>query len=602
MFKYDIDRLMFKELREKAVVPKFQRKLVWSKSEKRSFIDTLSNGHPFGAILIYKYEEDEKYSIIDGLQRFTTIQDYISNPEEYISFEDIVEKIFDSFFDSESIPPTTADNLKHKINGAILSFVKQMDKDNSTRTFYRMLKEATVIGFENFEAEDFFELEKITNQLLKNVKDHLNVDNLPIPTIIFTGDVEELATVFENLNRGGKKLSKYQVFAAQWSKHELKLSDQPLNKRILKITINRYEELIESRNVEIKNFNREEMLENKTINIAEFCYALGYLILEKMSVFWNKDNEDTANQIGYSSLAIIFGVKNNNMNTLINYFDKLNDSDLIESVVREVLNIYREINDRFEKVFKIPGIHNKFYGGRTATDFQLLSFFGSLWHTKYGDLKDGELDIIPRYRTNYNIIERNLIKSFIYDVVIERWRGSGDSRLDNIILEGNNYYLKGIDKDRFEQALLNWHEEIIVKSNINFEPVSKMLYTVLTSFYQHKYDEKNYDSEHIIPRKYINRIRNKSNRPIPGGTIGNHMYLDVSNNRSKKELSLYDVKKAGFKLKEDFLNFQIYPTESEFNEVKYEINRDNGDYDKLINIIVTRGKHLLYDLVNKLYD
>src|SRR5690625_217892 len=410
---------MFKDLRERAVVPKFQRKLVWSKSEKRGFIDTLSKGHPFGAILIYKYEEDEKYSIIDGLQRFTTIEDYINNPEEYITFEDITENIMKILFGTESIPPTTTDNFKLKINGAILSFVKQMGKDNSTSTFIKMLEEAIPSEFQSFEKEDFFKLDKITNQLLKKVRDHLNVDNLPIPTIIFTGDVEELATVFENLNRGGKKLSKYQVFAAQWSKHELKLSDQPLNKRILEITINRYEELIESRNVEINNFSREEMLENKTINVAEFCYALGYLILEKMSVFWDKDNEDTANQIGYSTLAIIFGIKNNNMNTLINYFDKLNDADLIESVVTEVLNIYREINNRFENIFKIPGIHNKFYGGRTATDFQLLSFFGGLWHTKYGDLKNGKLEIIPRYKTKYNIIEKKMIRYFIYDVVSE---------------------------------------------------------------------------------------------------------------------------------------------------------------------------------------
>src|SRR5690625_3170415 len=105
---------MFKDLRERAVVPKFQRKLVWSKSEKRGFIDTLSKGHPFGAILIYKYEEDEKYSIIDGLQRFTTIEDYINNPEEYISFEDIVEHILGEFVNHESVAQTTLDNYRTK--------------------------------------------------------------------------------------------------------------------------------------------------------------------------------------------------------------------------------------------------------------------------------------------------------------------------------------------------------------------------------------------------------------------------------------------------------------------------------------------------------
>ena len=53
-YKYRIDNLLFTELQKNAVVPKFQRKLVWSNIEKKNFITTLSNGHPFGSKLIYK--------------------------------------------------------------------------------------------------------------------------------------------------------------------------------------------------------------------------------------------------------------------------------------------------------------------------------------------------------------------------------------------------------------------------------------------------------------------------------------------------------------------------------------------------------------------
>lgn len=602
MFKYRVENLMFNELKERAVVPKFQRKLVWSKNEKRSFIDTLSKGYPFGAILIYKYEEDDKYSIIDGLQRFTTIEHYIRNPEEYISFEDIIDRIIEVFLNYESSPQTTLENYRIKLNNAIELFIEESNHDRTTRAFSKKLQEFVPGRFQDMTQEDIWSLEDITIELLNKVSNHLNVNNLPIPTITFTGEVEELAIVFENLNRGGKKLSKYQVFAAQWSKHEINLSEKNINKRILEITIKRYEDLIESRNVEINNFSRDEMLENKTINIAELCYALGYLILEKMPVFWNKDNEDTANQIGYSTLALVFGIKNIHMNTLINYFDKLNNPDFVEEFVAQIIDIFRDINDRFAKVFKIPGINNnKFYGGKTATDFQILSFFGSLWHTKYENLQNGKLEIKPRYKSKYNIIEKNLVKYFIYDAVLGRWAGAGDRRLDNIALEGENYYLKELDKERFEQALLSWHEDIVSKSSINFESISKMLYTVLSSFYQHKYEENKYDSEHVIPRKYISDIRKESNKSIPGGSLGNHMYLDIPNNRGKKELSLYDVKKAGFELKEDFLEYQMYPSKQEFGEVKYEMERRNGDYDQIIQIITKRGQYLLNDLVNKIY-
>lgn len=603
MFKYRIDNLMFAELKQRAVVPKFQRKLVWSKSEKRSFIETLSKGYPFGAILIYKYEEDDKYSIIDGLQRFTTIEDYIKNPEEYISFRRIVTLIIDKFIDIDSTPITTLEHYKISISKAIDLFIKDKYDYHSTNDFYIKLKEVIPDVFSDLKTEEYIKLEEITAELLKIVNNHLNVENLPIPTITFTGKVEELAAVFENLNRGGKKLSKYQVFAAQWSKHEIKLSEDNINNRVLEITISRYEELIESRNVEINNFSRDEMLDNRSINVAELCYALGYLILEKMHVFWKKDNEDLANQIGYSTLAIVFGIKNKNMNTLINYFEKLDNPKLIEEAFTQIIKIFNDINNRFIKIFRVPGIdNNNFYGGRTASDFQVLSFFGCLWSTKYENLKDGALQIKPRYQSNYNIIEKNIIKYFIYDIVLGKWSGTGDTKLDNIVLEGDNYYLKDLDRERFEQALFSWYNEVVSKNSINFEPVSKMLYTVLSSFYVTEYQENKYDSEHVVSRKHINEIRKESNKPIPGGSLGNHMYLDIANNRGKKELSLYDVKKEGFELREDFLGFQVYPTKKEFSKIKYELERRNGDYDQLIETITKRGEYLLNDLIKKIYQ
>lgn len=604
-FKYKIENLLFNELEQRAVVPKFQRKLVWSKNEKKSFIETLSKGYPFGAILIYKYENEDKYSIVDGLQRYTTIKDYVSNPQEYVKFDDIIEReILSTFLDVQELPASTVHNIKRKLNDVIEDFTKEALKgNNSVATFYEMLEEELPDYFNNISTKEFLLLESIKDNILDRINNHLNVENLPIPTIIFTGEVEELATVFENLNRGGKKLSKYQVFAAQWSKHEIKLSDSILNKRILEITIQRYEDLIESRNVEINNFNRDDMTEKRIINVAEFCFAFGKLILEKMPVFWDKENEDIANQIGYSTLAIVFGVKNKEMNTLINYFEKLDNPDFIESFVAEVLNIYRDINNQFEAVLKVPGISSKsYYGGRSASDFQLLSFFGSLWITKFENLQSGELIVKSRYKKNYKKIEKNLVKYFVFDIVNNKWSGTGDSKLDNVVIEKENYYLKDLDEGRFERALLDWHDEITEKNSINFEPVSKMIYTILSSYYFHKYSENRYDSEHIISRKHINDIRRKTNRPIPGGALGNHMYLDTSNNRSKQEFSLYDMERAGYELKEDFYSFQEYPDRSNFDDIKIELERSNGDYDCIIETIQTRGKNLINDFINKLFD
>lgn len=420
---------------------------------------------------------------------------------------------------------------------------------------------------------------------------------------MFTGAVEELATVFENLNKGGKKLSKYQVFSAQWSKHELKLSNEPLNNRILEITIQRYEDLIESRNVDINNFSKEDLLESRTINVAEFCYALGNLILENMPVFWNKDNEDTANQIGYSTLTMVFGIKNKDMTKLVNYFDKLDNSDFIEKITQAILSIYKDINNHFADRLKVPGVSSSnYYGGQTASDFQLMSIFGSLWTTKFENLHSGKLTIRPKSKVNFDIIEKNLLRYFIFDIVTGRWSGTGDSKLDAVVIDKENYYLQDLDRQKFETTLLNWHDDILNKSSINFDQTSRMLYTVLISYYKDLTSEKKYDSEHIIARKAISDIRKQSNKNIPGGALGNLMYLDVINNRSKQEFSLYDAQKPGYILDKSMIDYQAYPPNTVFKDIKFEIERENGNYDILIDTISNRGKKIINDLIRKIYS
>ena len=51
--KYKIETKSFSDLDKTLILPSFQRKLVWSKTEKKNFIETLHRGHPFGSILVY---------------------------------------------------------------------------------------------------------------------------------------------------------------------------------------------------------------------------------------------------------------------------------------------------------------------------------------------------------------------------------------------------------------------------------------------------------------------------------------------------------------------------------------------------------------------
>ncbi|WP_155287931.1 DUF262 domain-containing protein [Lacticaseibacillus zhaodongensis] len=81
--KYRTEEFSFNDLNKNGItVPKFQRSLVWSDPAKKSFIQTIANGFPFGSILLYKTGKDH-YSIIDGLQRFSALNSFKRDPGHY---------------------------------------------------------------------------------------------------------------------------------------------------------------------------------------------------------------------------------------------------------------------------------------------------------------------------------------------------------------------------------------------------------------------------------------------------------------------------------------------------------------------------------------
>lgn len=70
---------------------RYQRKLVWTIEEKRSFIDSIINGYPVPLVLLaeVKSEQGKNLEIIDGMQRMNAIMSFID--QEF----DIDDKYFD---------------------------------------------------------------------------------------------------------------------------------------------------------------------------------------------------------------------------------------------------------------------------------------------------------------------------------------------------------------------------------------------------------------------------------------------------------------------------------------------------------------------------
>src|SRR5690625_2632161 len=91
--------MLYKNIKDKVYLPKFQRGFVWSKETRRELIKTIKKGLPIGTLLLSR-KEDNTYLIVDGRQRVSTLKDYERNKSEYIEITDIdikdVEKILTS--------------------------------------------------------------------------------------------------------------------------------------------------------------------------------------------------------------------------------------------------------------------------------------------------------------------------------------------------------------------------------------------------------------------------------------------------------------------------------------------------------------------------
>ena len=64
------------------VHPSYQRELVWTLEQQKKILNTLSRGGFITAIIV-NMDEDNKYEVVDGQNRITTIKRFMENDIVY---------------------------------------------------------------------------------------------------------------------------------------------------------------------------------------------------------------------------------------------------------------------------------------------------------------------------------------------------------------------------------------------------------------------------------------------------------------------------------------------------------------------------------------
>lgn len=552
MSKYSIQMISYPALDGKMDLPKYQRPLVWSKTQKESFIDNISKGFPFGSLLLYQYEPGEKYTLIDGQQRYTTLREYERNPEQYFPLDDFgfIDEVLRVSGAGEQ-PEDSQSELRLKFGSIAREMINKKIKGEELEGTYLADEVGRIFPMSVQDTKKYGGIVNIQNRILNTLRGYIDLETLQIPCVIFDGAKSELPEVFANVNLGGRKLTKYQVFAAQWDRYSVLLANKEYSEQILEKTIDRYEKLTNDRGgLIIEDFSPDEMREGGRVSLPEFCHALGELIIEESPACWPpkaSESDDAVDTVGYNTLGIVFGIRPQDIATLPERFAKCgfeNAPDETNDLLNAIMFEYREINGRFARFLRRPGTHESYETSKTNIQLQFLSFFAALWRLHYQPMTSTELIAHSGYRhKGYEASLTNIFPSFLYDMLTNQWKGSGDSRLANYI-QGSMNYLSAVDKDKLLTALNFYLDECWGSESINVDPIAKTLVTVYASGRPTEYQKSKYDYEHLIPRDTLNKKHGGKAAykkfKLPGGSLGNIANLDAGLNRAKGSRTLPD--------------------------------------------------------------
>lgn len=565
--KYDYDKFTLEDILsgKKIVVPPFQRNVVWNEKKRREFIQTLRDGNPFGSILVHR--EGDKYTLIDGLQRISTIKDFSLNPYKYFEYADINEELtfelirFD--FESRNIFYSKTDSVVIKRCEEIQKFIFDEISENKdwNDIFYDLV--------EKFNLTNSREISRLFAQLSEDFKSQMDIKSLIVPTIVYNGPTEELAEIFYHLNTGGVNLSKYETLSASWGTEKFIVDDDEILTKIYE----KYENIREQSELEVEVTKDE--LKSEGITIFEYCYAISELLRGKESKYdlILGKNKKSTDPVGFEILSLICGLKVNKAEGLYDKLKDCHDSNFLVELKKAITNTFDTILESLKPWITAKNGELNTLDSTYMIYHMALSYFRNNYRV---NIEDYTIDIITNADWNKKY-KKNLYLYYFKDHISDYWKKNrqvADLMRDIYNPESLNKYVKTISNDEWSSALndlrINQLEE--VTSQINSK--AKMFIDYLVKFkisenrILDKYFDKNIDYEHIIPQQRITKQLTVAEKKIfPTSSLGNLCYLASKDNRSKHETTLYEYSedRPSFALNKEYLKLISYPSKEEIN-------------------------------------
>ncbi|MBR5033252.1 MAG: DUF262 domain-containing protein [Treponema sp.] len=588
----------------KIIVPTFQRGVVWSMSHKKEFIETVKKGDPFGIVLAFEDKsKPNKFRLIDGLQRLSTLKAYIKNPLEFVDVKkiisnDIVSNLFHEKYKIKGLPLPEEKKLATEKRKFLTNFINLLKSKKELPSFTDIwLDVHSFLGVEeNSPFSLISEFQKFYDAFIKDLE---LPPGIKIPVMFYNGDEENLPAVFSTLNTSSVSLTKYEIFASKWSTNTILISDDELITKVW----SKYENLKNISSFEVAI--TEDDIRNSGMTLFEYCFAVSELLCDpsKEYDFLFPKSKKSTDPTGFELLALICGLSINKADELYKdeYLGKATADFLqkIKKALFDSVNIVSACLRDWVKDLRGNTIRN-------ASSYQVYFMIMSVFNHKYHLNLEKQTIEQKTDKRWINGFQQNAYKWYYYHQLIDFWNAHRQvSDLKNAI-EGKISdcdYSKSISaeawKDAFDILLDADRSDLItrtVPSEIKFFLNYYYKLLILEDANRKKYFENkkdgtatiSFDIEHIVPFNKFEQFKGK----IPMTVLGNLCYLAVKDNRSKGDKTIYDSKEGrpSFILNKDFLEFIDYPSKKQLSFIDCSIEQFKKPYEEFVS---TREKRMV---------
>lgn len=571
-------------------VPQFQRNVVWNTKKRKDFIENLRDGNPFGSILVH--QKSQEYTLVDGLQRVSTIKHYYNNPYLYFEYTDINRDMIISLIEYSY----SKKNLIFEQNSeAVTQKCIAIQKGIFNKLTEKI--EDTDICFEIPEENDLVNDKvsfKIISKTIQDFKEKINISSLVVPTIIYTGPSEKLPTIFYNLNTGGVNLSKYETFSSLWNPKKFILDDEEINAKIYE----KYEQMMNKSNLEI-DISLEEIVE-KGVSLFEYCYSISEILRDKNKKYnlIFGPNKKSTDPIGFEILSLISGLNVNKAENL--------DKKLIAATPQFLIQLKEIIVEAFSVITESLEPWIKAENGTNNTlDSTYMIYHMAVSYIKHNfQINFENYHIVRISDSNWNKnFKKYLPLHYIKDYLNDFWKRNrqvSDLSREVNSPESLNKYATNISPNEWNEVLQMFKENQIYETGTTISLKSKLFLDYLIKYkLEEKPELRKYllsnndnsnikiDYEHIIPQKRIEtNIKGLfTAKTFPISSLGNLCYLSSNDNRSKKDKTIYEYieNRPSYITDKEYLNLINYPTKEELRFIDYSTTEFEIEYKKFIN-------------------